>query len=221
MTKFNYVGELCGDRRPKLIEVNFDDRKNIEKGTPVFTNINVVGVTTYTTGKFTGVVAENYEQESDELGLNHKAGKNKLLVNVSKDSVYTMKANSVVTATGSDGLIAYFDVPVGNKPPVGLKGAKFILAEKGEGSTNPFEIGEVFTLSQTLIFSEQMEYWFPVALECCAGDKYIFIPSFGFEGLLFDESGDFTVDFAAAGNVFVLDSDAEKRTITLKFKETV
>lgn len=220
MAIFNYVGEISGGRTPMLVKTAFKEQKDLKKGTPVFRHFNKNGVvTTNSLGIFAGIVAEDYSYQADELGLNPKSAKGEVSVNVSRDSVYTVKPGAIITSTGSDGYITHFDIAMGEKPPVGVKGAHFILAEKGEGSTNPFEIGKVFALNQIMIYSDDVQYWFFEPTQCCAGDKFIFIPSYGFEGYTFDNAGNLIFDFVNKGNSLVLDSDFEKGTVTLKFNE--
>lgn len=222
MAIFNYVGEISGGKTPKLVKAVFEEQKDIKKGTPMFMHWNKQGViTTNSTGLFSGIAAEDYKYQADELGLNPNFGKGKVSVNISRDSVYTVKPEAIITATGSENYISRFDIAIGEKPPVGLEGAHFILVEKGEGSTNPFETGTVFTVNQVVVYSDDTQYWFFEPTQCCAGDKFIFIPNFGFEGFTFDNAGNPVFDFANKGNTFVLGSDVEKRTVTLKFKETV
>ncbi len=204
-----------------LVEVPFEENTDIKKGTPVFSHFNRTGVTTSSSGKFMGIVAEDYTPEKDELGLNPKSGTAKLLVNVSRESVYETDARVVVTVRSSQDRIVYFDIACGERAPAGIKGAKCILIEKAEGSTNPYDVGTVFTIFQTMKGSDGMQYWFDEEPGCCAGDKYLLMPNFGFGNLNIGADGEFTFDFQNQGNILVIGSDAEKRTVTLKFKETV
>lgn len=145
-------------------------------------------------GTCLGVAAENHSGK--EEFLNERANGNKLRVDVTSDGVYAVDAPRLVavkkcTATTFS---CYAD-NLNDK----LEGAKLVLVEKGENSSNTDFIGSVRTVSAVAFASTTMDFTINAGGIPDTGDVYALIPPTGFVGCVADDKCGFVCASSSTG----------------------
>ena len=210
-----YIGEISGGRHPVTVRMPVDAFAGIDSGTPVFLSETTKDVC-LSGSKTVGVTMSDFKPEPNEL--DPTAGTGEVLVNISHDSLYKMKAQTI-GVTSCSGRVIRTGMDVCEDALHYCKKFTLVLASKGSGSTNPHKIGSVLHVVAASFADLTLSLTCAESPQACAGDVYYVFPTYGF--CYFLNAYEPTLEMGEPGCLFVVDTDLDEKTYTVKLAQPV
>lgn len=218
---FRYTSDFCGCNKPYITKIKLDENVDVEKGDILYFKAENGTVTKekLSTAVIAGVCAEDYKAESSELVPSY--GNGVVSVIVSPGALYRVPAYILCDCVGGERRAVATNIEEAEyKKTEGYIGSKLVLIEKAENSSNPNKIGTVFEVISIVEAGGHSALATDKEVCSCIGDKYIFIPNYGFELFGIDDNGTFSPVFDESGALTVIDADATGYTVMLKNVKT-
>ncbi|MBR3995614.1 MAG: hypothetical protein IKI97_10085 [Clostridia bacterium] len=214
---FNYVSELSGCDKPFVARIKLNENVDIEKGEIVYFIEENHRATTVKSmsDSIAGVCAKTYKSNASDLIPSYGLGM--IDVIVSPNALYRTPACVIEDSVGgqSKAVMTGHD-NITEKDTEGYVGSKLILKEKGENSTNPNAVGTVFNITGTNVVNNIIGLTTDKNVYSCKGDKYIFVPQYGFDLLYLKNANTLDIQFEGDGDFMVVDADETGYTVKIK-----
>lgn len=214
---FNYASELSGCDKPFVATIKLNENVDVEKGEIVYFIEENKRATTVKSmsDKVAGVCAKTYKAKADDLVPTYGLGMVEVIV--SPNALYRTPACVIEDSVGGQSkAVVTGEDNISDKLTEGYVGSKLILKEKAENSTNPNAVGTVFTITGTNVVNNAIGLTTDKTVYGCKGDKYIFVPPYGFDLLYTGSKKALGIQFEAEGDVTIVAAD--ETGYTVKFK---
>lgn len=207
MTKFNYLSDICGSDKAFCARIRLIENVDVEKGDIVYFDETALGVTTKKSDSVVkaGVCAETYKAEASDLVPANGSGM--INVIVSADALYRvapviLAAEFVVNGNGIKTKLTSSDL----SDITGVVGSKLVLVDKASDSQCGASVGSVHTITSVELASGNVVFKTNTGIKGYDGDKYAFVPPYGFELLDIDSKGELVLQFEKKGSFTVMDA---------------
>ena len=213
MTHFNYIGSICGGRKPYTVKIKLCKDVDVSKGEILYFDEAKGGVTPEKSADAApfGVCAESYRAQKNELVPDYGSGKVKVIVSTCalyRTEPYTVTDSGArdvscvkTSFVQSDGVAEYF------------VGKKLVLICKGEGSSNTGSYGQEYTVTGVSEESGCITLKLDGKVDGGSGDRYAFVPEYGFKNFGLDTNKDICI--SADGTFKVTEADESGYTLML------
>jgi len=211
-----YLSELGGGDKPYIATLTLYENVDVEKGDILYfvEENNSVTNNRDISQQVVGVCAEDYKAEPSEFVPSYGTGK--VSVILSQNALYRIPACIFESPYSGGRNVMMNHISTEFSIREGFAGSKLVLVEKAENSTNKQKIGTVTTIDSIVGDGGYIGFGIDVDMSGSAGDKYMFIPTYGFGLIVLDENGEIDVQFDRQGDFFVVDADKTGITVMLR-----
>lgn len=213
---FNYVKDIGGGDMPFVAKIRLSENVDVEKGDILYYNDQTKTVTPNKGNLYlvAGVCAATYKAQKSDLVPYYGCGMVDVIV---ADGALYRTPVCFITSDGdyNNTVVTTFD-DMEEKKFDDYVGAKLILAEKAENSTNPHLIGTCFEIKDFVGCESKIGLYVGENVSGSKGDKYIFVPNYGFNQLKVDSTGNLNIYFNdTKGRITVVAADENGYTVRI------
>ncbi len=217
MTKFNYLSDICGSDKPFTARIRLIENVDVEKGTIVYYDNNAFAVTPKkgSLDTIAGVCTETYKAAKNDLVPSHGSGE--ISVIVSKDALYSVSPIIVTNrGTGKDGKLGTDIGASAITESAGLTSSKLVLVHKAEDSENTAALGTEYKITSAEVVDGFVSFKVEGTIIGSKGDRYAFVPCYGFELINRDANGNLVLGFAEKGDFTVMSATEKGYVVKIK-----
>ena len=218
MRRYDYVTGINGNKDPYILRMQLNENVDVDEGQLVYyvENKHKVTPTKGNNTMIAGVCAKSYKAEKSELCPEYGTGM--IDVIVSPDAVYKTAPFIICDRRSHDSNGVFTDIvyPENGSAAESLIGSKLILIEKSIGSNNGLSIGDEMEVKYITHEENRVTLTFSKDFRGDADDKYLFVPSFGFNDFKILEDGSWIIDVQSSEDFTILEASPEGYYIKFK-----